>query len=253
MADHSKMKLGKKPNPFLAAMPRLSQHLNLLKSRKPDRLVDYTNGITDWGMMGNDTIGLCVEASAAHAAQVWTQGNTTPYTGMLTPATKDVVTLYSQLTGYVPGDQSTDNGTIPNDMFKLWAATPLFGCKMLACASVALENWLNLMFAISLFGGVFYSWELPVSAQTQDVWDVVPDDGGVWGGHETFGCAYDDVEETISVISWGKIIPVTQEFWVKYCVEQHVVLSDIGTGMLSRGPGGLDIEALKAEMAELTN
>jgi len=252
MTDHSKMKLGRKPNPFLAAMPRLSRHLSL-KTWKPDSVVNYTNGVTNWGMMGNDTIGLCVEASAAHAAQVWTQGNTTPYTGMLTPATRDVVTLYSQLTGYVPGDESTDNGTIPNDMFKLWAATPLFGCKMLACASVALENWLNLMFAISRFGGVFYSWELPVSAQTQDVWDVVPHDGGVWGGHETFGCEYDESTGNISVISWGKVIPVTNAFWIKYCIEQHVVLSDIGTGMLSRGPSGLDIEALKAEMAGLTN
>src|ERR1035438_1443098 len=71
MADHSKMKLGRKaiktdtrtlafgdyPPPALPPPPAAA---------------DWTKGITSWGLMMNDTLGDCTIAGVGHAVQVWT-------------------------------------------------------------------------------------------------------------------------------------------------------------------------------------
>src|SRR5215471_10150806 len=71
MADHSKMKLGRKA---VKTDTRTLMLGNYLASTlpPPPAAYDQTKGVTGWGMMMNDTLGDCTIAGLGHAVQVWT-------------------------------------------------------------------------------------------------------------------------------------------------------------------------------------
>ena len=59
-------------------------------------------------------------------------------------------------------------------------------------------NIVEIRQSIALFGGVYIGLALPLTAQNQDVWDVVPNGGanaeeGSWGGHCVYVPKYDTV------------------------------------------------------------
>ena len=71
MADHSKMKLGRKAIKTDSRTLAFGDYLTPGLPPPPPS-ADWTKGITSWGMMLNDTLGDCTIAGAAHAIQVWT-------------------------------------------------------------------------------------------------------------------------------------------------------------------------------------
>jgi len=101
-----------------------------------------------------------------------------------------------------------------------------------------------------LFGGVYIGLALPVTAQSQDVWDVVPKGGvnarkGSWGGHCVFVPKYD--AHGFTCITWGGLKTMTVAFWKKYCDEAHTLfghdwLTDKGS------PAGFDQTQLQADL-----
>lgn len=248
MADHSHMRLGRK------AVKTDSRTLALAKYLKPSLpppppAKDWTNGHANWGMMLNDQLGDCTIAGVGHAIQVWTVNNG----GIVTVPDKVIESFYERWDGYVPGDPSTDNGGVELDVLADWRKTPVAGHTLLAFADPKVADLAEIRHAITLFGGVYIGLSLPVTAQKQDVWDVVKGGGanakkGSWGGHCVFVPKYD--QTTFTCITWGQLKQMTVAFWNEYCDEAHALLGK--NWLHAQGsPAGFDEAQLQADLAAI--
>jgi hypothetical protein len=222
MADHSKMKLGRKAIKTDTRTLALGDYLTPALPPPPPKS-DWTKGITSWGMMLNDTLGDCTIAGVGHAVQVWTANVGT----IVTVPDATIESFYENWDGYVPGNPSTDNGGIELDVLNDWQKQGFAGNVLTAFADPKPSNLVQVRQSIALFGGVYIGLSLPLTAQTQDVWDVVPSGGakakpGSWGGHCVFVPKYD--QKGFTCITWGRLKTMTLAFWKKYCDEAHTLL-----------------------------
>ncbi len=135
----------------------------------PPPACDWTKGITGWGMMLNDRLGDCTIAGVGHAVQVWTANNG----GIKTVSDNTVESYYEKWDGYVPTDPNTDNGGIELDVLTDWQKQGFAGHVLTAFADPQVSNLDEIRHSIAMFGGVYIGVSLPLTAQTQDVWDVV--------------------------------------------------------------------------------
>ena len=223
MADHSHMKLGRKAVKTDSRTLMLGKYLTPALP-PPPATADWTRGITSWGMMMNDTLGCCTIAGVGHAIQVFSANAGTE----VTVPDSTIESYYEQWDGYVPGNASTDNGGVELDVLNDWQKQGFSGHSLVAFADPKVSNLVEIRQSIALFGGVYIGLSLPVTAQTQDVWDVVPRGGanakkGSWGGHCVFVAKYD--QNGFTCITWGQLKVMTLAFWSKYCDEAHALLS----------------------------
>jgi hypothetical protein len=214
----------------------------------PPRAADWTRGMTSWGMMLNDKLGDCTIAGIGHAVQVWSANAFQE----ITVSDDVILAAYEQWNGYNPVDPSTDQGGIELDVLTDWKANGLAGHRLLAFADPKAANLVEVRQSIALFGGVYIGISLPLTAQSQDVWDVVPDDGsgssaaGSWGGHAVFVPAYD--ANGFTCITWGQQKKMTTAFWQMYVDEAHALLSP--DWLTAKGsPSGFDLAQLEADLA----
>lgn len=250
MINHSGMRLGK-------LAPRID-HRTLRLSRYtaspwlvPPKRIDWSLGVNDWGMMLNAELGICAEATAGHMIQAWTTNN-----GSEVVLSDEKIRLaYSAITGYVPGDPSTDNGSVVLDVLNYWRHNGIGGHKIAGYVAVNPNNRDNMKLACDLFGGVYLGVALPISAQTQEVWSV-PDAGpfgdgkpGSWGLHAIPMLNYGPTGGVI--ITWGAPKTVTWQWMATYCDEAFAILSEDWVSRVKNSPGGLDFEALQADLARL--
>lgn len=70
MTDHFPMRLGKRPRRRDERTLKLARYLTGALPPAP-AAVDYTQGVTDWGVMLNDRLGCCTIAAVGHAVQTW--------------------------------------------------------------------------------------------------------------------------------------------------------------------------------------
>jgi hypothetical protein len=222
MADHSQMKLGRKAIKTDTRTLAMSDYLTPALPPPPPA-ADWTKGIANWGAMLNDTLGDCTIAGVAHAVQVWT-ANTAA--AIVTTPDATVQSYYEKWDGYVPGDSSTDSGGVELDVLNNWKKQGFDGHSLLAFADPQVANLDEIRQSIALFGGVYIGLSLPLTAQTQEVWDVVAKGGakakkGSWGGHCVFVAGYD--AHGFTCITWGQLKGMTVAFWKKYCDEAHTL------------------------------
>jgi hypothetical protein len=248
MADHSKMKLGRKAiktdTRTLAFGDYLTPGLP-----PPPPTADWTKGIKSWGMMLNNTLGDCTIAGVGHAIQVWSAN-----TGKIkTVPDPTIESYYEKWDGYVPGKPSTDNGGIELDVLNDWQKQGFADNVLVAFADPKPAKLAEVHQSIALFGGVYIGLSLPLTAQTQDVWDVVPNGGakakpGSWGGHCVFVPKYD--QKGFTCITWGQLKTMTLAFWNKYCDEAHTLL---GQDWLSTkgSPNGFNEAQLQADLKSI--
>lgn len=185
--------------------------------------VDNTNGLTSWGMMGNDTLGDCTCAGLGHSVQIATLNTG----GIQTPSTDVVEQAYSTLCGYVAGNPATDQGGNELDILTTLEGSKggVFGRKLLGFVSPDPKNLDHVKKAIAYFGSVYMGCLLPVNTQTQPVWTPEAQDGGIEGGHCMVNARYDAT--LIPFITWGKVQPATWDWWLRYVDECHVLLWDV--------------------------
>ncbi|HEX4319362.1 MAG TPA: hypothetical protein VHZ52_00560 [Acidobacteriaceae bacterium] len=246
MIDHTHMRLGRRAVRTDSRTLKLGKYL---KSGLPPApaAVDWTHGITDWGMMLNDKYGDCTIAAAAHALQVWTAHTT----GEITIPDETILNYYEQWDGYKPGDSTTDGGGIELTVLTQWQKSDFDQHKLVAYADPAYNDLEQVRQAIHLFGGLYIGLALPASAQTQAIWDVVPDGGdnakpGSWGGHAVFVPKYDAT--TFTCITWGALKTMTVAFWQEYVDEAHALLGH--NWIAQKGsPSGFNLTELKADLA----
>lgn len=246
MADHSTMKLGRK------AIRTDSRTLALAKYLKPGLpaappACDWTKGITSWGAMLNDKLRCCTISGVAHAIQVWSAN----LGEEMTVSDNSIQKYYEEWAGYNPKDASTDQGGIELDVLNDWKKQDFCGHKLIAYADPKYTELEEIRQSIALFGGVYVGMALPLSAQKQDVWDVVASGGhdakkGTWGGHCVFVPKYDG--KTFTCITWGEMKTMTVAFWNEYCDEAHTLL---GNNWMNRkgAPSGFNHTQLLADLA----
>ena len=248
MVDHSKMKLGRHPAKHDSRTLKLGKYLKSGLPAAPEAK-DWTKGIASWGMMLNDIHADCTIASAAHAVQVWS-ANTS---GEITVPDDQVLQYFELWDGYKPNDPSTDSGGVELNVLKNWQKGAFESHKLIAFAAAAFKSIDEIRQAIHLFGGVYIGVGLPLTAQKQEIWDVVPNGGadakaGSWGGHAVFVPKYD--EHGFTCITWGELKTMTTAFWKEYVDEAYVLFSH--DWMTRKGaPSGFKFAELKTDLAAI--
>lgn len=248
MVDHSGMKLGRKAIKTDTRTLALGDYLKP-SLPPPPPAKDWTGGVTSWGMMLNDTLGDCTIAGVGHAVQVWSVNTGS----IVTVPDASVETYYEQWDGYVPGKPNTDNGGVELDVLNDWQKQGFSGNTLLAFADPKFSNLVEIRQSIALFGGVYIGLSLPVTAQNQDVWDVVANGGanakkGSWGGHCVFVPKYD--ANSFTCITWGGLKTMTVAFWKKYCDEAHTLLGQ--NWLNAKGsPAGFDQAQLETDLGSI--
>jgi hypothetical protein len=230
------MKLGKHPPRFDVLTSRrkfaMAQFLSETAPVTPDAM-DWLSGISDWGMMQNDKIGLCTVAGLGHKLQSQSAATGSKYT-----VSDDLVIRdYSAITGYDPrqtdadGYNPTDNGANELDVIQWFERNGFGGETLLGHADVSISNRDHIKKAIHLFNGVYVSVALPNTAKTQETWDVVMNSNenqpGSWGGHAVWMPAFDarrQDHETLDCITWGGRKRMTLDFFRTYCDEAWALL-----------------------------
>lgn len=227
----------------------------------------HANLFKDWGMLANgpdDTVkpgfggaGCCVWSGAAHEHRMINRvvhRRDVPFNGSTTIAD------YSAGTGYVLGDDSTDQGT---DMHEAASyrqhkgIIDLTGKRHSIGAYIWLDpkNWEHLLEATYIFGMVGIGFEFPDSAWYQFdhglPWDVLPDDGGLDGGHyvPVMGSPR---HGRVGLVTWAKRQEMTQEFYEKYNDESLVYITvEEFSGTPQHGLHGFDVEKLNSYLEAL--
>jgi hypothetical protein len=259
MTDHSTMKLGRKAVKRDTRTLALSRYIEA-GLPAPPASADWTKGIRSWGMMLNgpdpaepqypDGLGDCTIAGVAHAVQVFTANTGNE----VTVPDSTVLKFYEKWDGYVPGNASTDNGGVELDVLTDWRKQGFAGNKLEGFADPNPKNLTEIRQSIALFGGVYIGLSLPVTAQKQDVWDVVPGGGpgaqaGSWGGHCVFVPKYD--ANSFTCITWGQLKTMTVAFFEAYCDEAHTLLADGWFNKSGVNPAGLNLEQLQADLSAI--
>lgn len=207
----------------------------------PPTSVDWTKGVKDWLMLGNDTLGNCTIAGAMHAIQGWTLNSSTE--AVFT--NNDAVTYYEKFDGYNPADPNTDQGGVLLDVLTDWKNQGINGHKIDAFALANTGNLTEIKQALSLFGPLYSGLEFPNSAYGQSVWEVT-DDKSISGGHCVVIIGYNVTGPII--ISWGALYQVTWEFFNQYFDEVYAAISPDWLNASGVDPTGLDLAQLQADL-----
>lgn len=243
--DHRTLMLAKYLNP--AALPTLPSS------------VDYTKGVTDWGMMLNgpsaspiapNGLGCCTLSSKGHAVQIFTLNQGAEDT--VSDAT--IEKYYEKWDGYVPGDPSTDNGGVMLDVLNRWRKETFAGAQLTAYAQINPSETLMVEQAIHLFGALDMGFQVPQSAMDQfdagEAWHLLPDNGPIVGGHDTTLCGFDAIGPYC--ITWGKVQRMSWGFFQKYCDELYALFSPLWLTKDGVSPEGILWDALSADLAIVT-
>jgi hypothetical protein len=155
----------------------------------------------------------CTCAAVGHMIQAWTSQTT----GQAIIPDADIVGLYERACGYDPSDPDSDQGGVEIDVLNYWRRNGVDGHGLDAFAAVSRRHHADVKDAVWLFGGAYIGVALPLSAQSQQVWDVPPGgaagggEPGSWGGHAVPVIAYD--AGGLTCITWGALKRMTWAFW----------------------------------------
>ena len=189
----------------------------------------------------NGTFGDCVVAGWIHLAQAVAEENGGTY---VVPSDPEIKTEYFHLTG------GQDTGLVESAFLATARSTPILGSQADVFCPVDHTNLSEVKSAIYVFGSLFLGVTLPQSAENQfpGNWTVVPG-SPVVGGHCVLAIGQDLTG--VYLVTWGRIIKATWEWFLTYVDEAYAVLT---TEQVKAGRGPLkqlDIERLRADIANL--
>ncbi len=238
------MKLGKLPAKVDPRTRRLASYLTP-ELPEPPTSTDWGRAMSGVPMLGNDALGCCTVASMAHLIQCWTANNGAEEC----PETSEVIQAYVDTCGYVPGDESTDNGGYMLDVLNYTRKVGLGGHRIAGYVAINPRKRDDFKVACWLFGGAYIGLALPESAQLQDVWRVALSgyDGnpepGTWGGHAVAVHGYD--EKGVIISTWDRFQRMSWN-WVDagYVEESYAIVSPAWAQGDRVAPSGFDINAL---------
>jgi len=242
-------RLGKLPVRTDVRTLRLGRYVDVSKLPRPPASLDLTAHVAEWPMYGNDRIGACTIAAAAPMIEAWTAaaaGVATEISESSVLAAFDRVKVVDPLTG--------EEGAIELDVLKDWRVHGVDRHRIAAFARVSSYDHALVRAAAWLFGGLYIGLALPLTAQSQVVWDWTGSLSGnarpgSWGGHAVDIVGYDDA--SLTAVTWGAAKQLTWSFWDRYVDEAYCILSrDFLDG--DEAPNGFDVEALREDLALVT-
>lgn len=245
------MKLGRLPRAHNPAVPHMSALLAGQTLLPIPMSVDYTTDMgPDFGAMGNSDIGDCTAAAYFHARQIWSFNATH---SEITAPDSDVIGLYSASTGYQPGNPTTDQGGVEQDVLTYLLNHGAPNCKpILAFIEVDSRNLDDVRRTIYECGVAYIGVNLPqtiVSGDAPpDVWDAVPGDT-IAGGHAIALCGYDI--DGFTLISWGNRYTATNAFMANYCDEVYAIADPEWITATNKTPLGMTLQQLEQQMSGL--
>lgn len=249
------MKFGRLPTILPPNALRLGTYITPDIAPPPDLAAWGKDG--RYSVLGNDTVGDCVIAGMYHTTQDFVIDNG----GTFDPTTDDALATYSAITGYVKGDDSTDNGTDPVQAMEYWKTSGIQGHKITEYLALDPTDETQLRVAIWLFGNVGFAWDVPAYAMDQfnagKPFDI--DDAGdatIEGGHYTPFNGYQvDATSgllTYGVVTWGKLTGMTARFASAFGEIPLVVLGPDWIDKVSeKSPSGFDVDRLLADLKQL--
>jgi hypothetical protein len=208
---------------------------------------EYKVPASEWGAMGNDTVGDCEIARIAHMVMCFTA-----HTGAIAiPTVDEVIAVYSAITGYDPNTGANDNGAATPDVLNYWQTTGIAGHKIAGWVQVA-NNQLAIEQAVYLFGGVAIDIAVYQSMMDQtnanQAWDNPS--GSLLGYHAVPVFGYGSEGNTC--VTWGAL---QQTGWAT-CMQilqgaYAVVSQDWINQTTGKTYSGLDLITLTADLKEL--
>lgn len=224
-------------------------------SRNYTRAVNQAVGGADqWGMLGNDQWGDCVEAWEGHFLML----RTANAGSIVIPTVDDIVALYSDETGFNPnagpsGANPTDGGTNETSDAAYMVSTGLLGHKADATAMVNPVNLDHVRWCVELFGACELGINVPQSMMDQfqagEPFTVVADSPTV-GGHCIGITRYNG--EWAYVSTWGEGQHEATWDWVRSVTEEaHALL--FFDWILSQGESlsGFNLAQLITDLGEM--
>jgi len=212
----------------------------------------------DGDALGNDKWSNCWEV-----AQAWVialrrasaAGDTTR------PSRAVILAQFAALTGWDPTTGLPDDGTQTAPAMTAWCRS---GVRVNS-QTLDVPHWLtvdpandaHVMLAAQSCGPLMATWKLPMAMQDLSRWAQAPGTGTdwntVWGGHETCLGATDG-SAVVRVRTWGQDLDVHPDIRRRFMIGLDVPLDLSPGGWLQTTgltPAGLDVVALRADMAAL--
>lgn len=193
----------------------------------------------------NDSLPDCTCAAVGHGA-ITQQANAGNFER---PSEKDVLEMFDA-TG--PRNQ----GRYMLDILNRWRSVG-FGDtereKVFAFVQVDPKDRGEVETALWLFGGLYVGLALPLSAQTQLKWSVVPGPSGAagsWGGHAVWIPDFTK-QRGIDCWTWGSKMNMTWGFFRKYADEAYAVLSPDWASGARKAPSGFNLKQLTEDLGQL--
>jgi hypothetical protein len=230
-----------------------------LPAFNPD--VNYAAKVSTWPMYINGPdpsapdgltsgIGDCTCAYAGHAIQA-----ITAYSGTeVTITDQDVLAAYCAISGFVPGNESTDTGCQIQDVLNYWRTTGIGGHKIIGFGALRTWDTDNLNAALNLFWTVDLGVNLPQSAEAQfskgEPW--VPVRGAAIAGGHCIGLqAFTPSMDELHPVTWGALWKMNQAFNREYTQEAWVPIFPEVIAAAQQS-GAIDLPALAADFTALT-
>jgi hypothetical protein len=266
------MKLGKKPARHdprtLQARKYLLAPAGALPAAKP--ACDWLSAVPSFPLYGNDVHGDCAIAAIGHMLQVWSanvaaDGGGNAGQGAVTPSEDEILRVYQILS-------PKDDGCVLLDVLKYWRQNPICGVQLGAFAKVNPRDMNEVKVCLEIFGGLYGGAQLPVAAQTQELWELPTDEGrapigdnhqssivnrqsnpfapGSWGGHAIPFGKYD--ASLIRCVTWGAVKDATWPWLLEYVDELYALISPDWLDGTGKTPEGLDLATLGSDLKLVT-
>lgn len=248
-------KFGRKPPHLESTHPRMHAR-NVVRSEytgSVPKSVDWSTGLA-FPLFMNDDLGDCTIADVGHAVEIFStcgQGH------LATVTDSDVLAMYERVGGYRPGDPSTDQGCVIQDVLNDWRKTGICSPahKILAFFQVNHRDLAEVKACTWLFGGVTLGVNLPQSALDQhdngQIWDYTPRaDNVIVGGHDVRIVAV-HADGTMDAVTWGTLQRLTPA-WLARFADEAWAQADAAWARSADTPDGLNYAALNAAFAQLT-
>jgi hypothetical protein len=216
--------------------------------------IDKELSVVDNNMYLNDIYGDCVIASRAHHTlrfEMFEQKK------LISISDNEVKDEYFKETGGI------DSGLVMLDSLNHWRKDGwVVGGKTYTIHAYASVDWKNhdqVKHGVYLLTGVYFGMLVPQSAIDQfkagKIWEVTGADGGIQGGHAVYVPAFLNITSYNQVgpviVTWGKRIQATWEFWDKYVEECYVIIDNKDDWLGTDSP--IDIPKLEGYLSEITN
>lgn len=252
-------KLGRN-RPTMPMRLRLQDYLAKVALPAPPATCSYSASAASSlaNIYGNDTLGDCVIAGMGHIIGVLSANSGPEFIF----SQQQIISLYSAIGGYVPGNPSTDNGcdevTALNHLRNKGA--PIGHHKIAASIGVNPANPVEYRTALWLFENLMFglelpdAWITPFPSKSGFVWDVAGKSDQN-NGHCVIGCGYDSTGVTIA--TWGMLGTMTDAAIADYLTWQNggqlfcVLSTELINSAIKKSPAGLNWAQLVTDFASL--